>query len=159
MTTPSVGSSGATFVLTSTAFRDGEPIPLVHTCQGPDISPALAWRGVPAGATALVLFVDDPDARGWVHWSVLDLPAADGGLDEAIDPAADPPRQGRNDFRRVGWGGPCPPSGTHRYRFTLYALAAPLGSPGNPDGRTVRDALARAEVLGTATLTGTVAAP
>lgn len=146
------------FTISSSAFRDGDPIPTQHTCRGRDVSPALAWSGVPVGAAALVLFVDDPDARGWVHWSVLDLPARDGGLAEDVDPTADPPQQGRNDFGRPGWGGPCPPSGTHRYVFALYALGAPLGLPGRPDGRDVRAALGRAEVLGRAVLTGTVRA-
>jgi hypothetical protein len=102
-----------------------------------------------------VLFVDDPDGRDWVHWSVLDLPAIDGALPRAVSPTADPPRQGRNDFGRVGYGGPCPPSGTHRYRFTLYALAAPTGLAGHPDGASVRRALAEATVLAKVTLTGT----
>ena len=144
--------------LTSPAFADGQPIPREYTCQGSDQSPALSWRGVPAGAGALVLFVDDPDGRDWVHWTVLDLPARDGDLPKAIPPDAIPPQQGRNDFRKVGYGGPCPPSGTHHYRFTLYALAAPLALPAHPDGGAVRDALQRATVIATTTLTGTAAA-
>jgi Raf kinase inhibitor-like YbhB/YbcL family protein len=143
------------FTLASPAFADGASIPVEHSCRGADRSPTLEWRGVPAGSAALVLFVDDPDARGWVHWIVLDLPAADGGLPAGIAPDAASPQQGRNDFRRPGYGGPCPPSGTHRYDFRLYALAEPLELPGTPDGATVRAALARATVLGTATLTGT----
>jgi Raf kinase inhibitor-like YbhB/YbcL family protein len=143
------------FILTSTAFVDGAPIPSEYSCRGQDVSPSLLWRGVPAGAGALVLFVDDPDGRDWVHWSVLDLPALDGSLARGVPATADPPRQGRNGFGRVGYGGPCPPSGIHRYRFTLFALAAPLGLPGHPDGATVRAALARATVLGQVTLVGT----
>jgi Raf kinase inhibitor-like YbhB/YbcL family protein len=119
------------------------------------MSPVLAWQGVPAGTAALVLFVDDPDGRDWVHWSVLDLPGADGGLHRGVSPTADPPQQGRNDFGRVGYGGPCPPSGNHRYRFTLYALAAPLALTGHPDGATVRAALAKAAILAQVTLVGT----
>lgn len=141
--------------ITSAAFADGGPIPTEHSCRGADVSPPLSWSRVPPGAGALVLFVDDPDGRDWVHWSVLDLPAADGGLPRAVSPSADPPQQGRNDFGRVGYGGPCPPSGTHRYRFTLYALAAPLGLAGHPDGAAVRRALAGAPVLAKVTLTGT----
>ncbi len=141
--------------LTSTAFIDGAPIPVEFTCRGADASPPLAWSGVPAGTGAIVLFVDDPDGRDWVHWSVLDLPARDGSLPRGVLSSADPPQQGRNDFGRYGYGGPCPPSGTHHYRFTLYALAAPLGLPGHPDGVTVRSALARAAVLARVTLTGT----
>jgi Raf kinase inhibitor-like YbhB/YbcL family protein len=145
----------APFVLTSPAFDPGGSIPRRHTCDGADASPALHWAGVPAGTGALVLVVDDPDARGWVHWLVLDLPGSDGSLPEAVDPRADPPAQGRNDFGRRGWGGPCPPSGTHRYAFTLYALDRPLALGGTPDGATVRKALDRATVLGRAVLEGT----
>ncbi len=148
-------SPSASFSLTSSAFADGAPIPVEHSCRGADVSPPLAWSGVPAGAGALVLFVDDPDGRDWVHWSVLDLAPRDGSLAAGILSSADPPQQGRNDFGRYGYGGPCPPSGTHHYRFTLYALAEPLGLPGHPDGSTVRGALARATVLAQTTLVGT----
>ena len=111
---------------------------------------------MPADAGALVLVVDDPDARDFVHWLVLDLPPdASGSLPGDIAPAASSPHQGRNDFGRVGWGGPCPPSGTHHYRFTLSALAAPLALGGHPDGSAVRAALRSATVLGRARLTGT----
>jgi Raf kinase inhibitor-like YbhB/YbcL family protein len=144
--------------LTSPAVADGQPIPREYTCHGSDVSPALSWHGVPTGAAALVLFVDDPDGRDWVHWTVLDLPARDGELPKAVPPDADSPQQGMNDFHKIGYGGPCPPSGTHHYRFTLYALAAPLGLPGHPDGAAVRDALEGATVLATTTLTGTFAA-
>jgi Raf kinase inhibitor-like YbhB/YbcL family protein len=103
------------------------------------------------------LLVDDPDARDFVHWIVLDVPGADSGLPKGIDPRAASPHQGTNDFGKPGWGGPCPPSGTHRYRFTLTALAAPLGLGGHPGGDTVRAALnaGHANVLGTASLEGT----
>jgi Raf kinase inhibitor-like YbhB/YbcL family protein len=148
-------SPSAGFSLTSPAFADGAPIPREHTCRGADLSPALAWRGVPSGAAALVLFVDDPDARDWVHWTVLDLPAVDGGLPGSVSPSATQLQQGRNDFGRIGYGGPCPPSGTHRYRFTLYALAAPLGLSGHPNGTAVRAALGKATILGKTTLVGT----
>jgi len=153
--TPTPSPSQAAFVLTSTAFADGDPIPDEYTCRGQDVSPELAWTGVPAGTAALVLFVDDPDGRDWVHWTVLDLPTGDGELPQAVSPAADPPQQGRNDFGKTGYGGPCPPSGNHHYRFTLYALAAPLGLSGHPDGSTVRAALSGSTVLGQATLVGT----
>jgi Raf kinase inhibitor-like YbhB/YbcL family protein len=143
------------FTLTATAFAAGGSIPREYSCDGADVSPALAWTGVPTGAKALVLVVDDPDAGNFLHWSVLDLPGADGGLPRGVSPAADPPQQGRNAFGRTGWGGPCPPSGTHHYRFTLTAIAAPLGLAGHPDGSTVRAALARATALGGATLIGT----
>ena len=152
---PAKEATMAPFVLTSTAFGAGRSIPRRHACDGADVSPSLAWTGVPAGTGALVLLVDDPDARGWVHWLVLDLPGTDGSLPEALDPGADPPAQGRNDFGRRGWGGPCPPSGTHRYAFTLYALVEPLSLGDTPDGTAVRKALDRATVVGKAVLEGT----
>jgi Raf kinase inhibitor-like YbhB/YbcL family protein len=140
----------------SSAFDDGAAIPRAHTCDGADRSPELSWTGVPDGTAALVLVVDDPDAGGFVHWLVLDLPArAAGSLPADVPAGASSPQQGRNGFGRVGWGGPCPPSGTHHYRFTLSALAAPLGLPGHPDGAAVGAALKKATVLGRATLTGT----
>ena len=142
------------FALTSTAFGEGETIPREFSCDGTNVSPPLAWTGIPAGAKALVLVVDDPDARGFVHWTVLDLPGATGELPKGVSPQADPPQQGRNDFRNVGWGGPCPPSGTHHYRFTLTAVAAPLALGGHPDGSAVQAALAKASVLARVTLAG-----
>jgi Raf kinase inhibitor-like YbhB/YbcL family protein len=141
--------------LTSSAFQDGGAIPREYSCHGRDLSPPLAWQGVPAGTGALVLFVDDPDGHDWVHWTVLDLAGADGALPRAVSPTEKAPQQGRNDFGRVGYGGPCPPSGTHHYRFTLYALTAPLGLPGHPDGSAVRAALRGATILGQVTLVGT----
>jgi Raf kinase inhibitor-like YbhB/YbcL family protein len=146
------------FILPSTAFEDGGGIPHDATCRGADRSPQLAWTGVPDGTAALVLLVDDPDANDWVHWIVLDLPPGDGGLPASVGPSDDPPQQGRNTFGRVGYGGPCPPSGTHHYRFTLYALGAPLGLAGHPDGGVVRRALADADILASTTLHGTARA-
>ena len=143
------------FTLTSSAFEDGGHIPREATCDGADRSPALAWVGVPEGAAALVLFLDDPDAHDFVHWTVLDLPvdaSGAGALPAGVHADAATPQQGRNDFRRVGYGGPCPPSGTHHYRFRLYALAAPLGIDGHPNGDQVRTALRKASVLGRAEL-------
>jgi Raf kinase inhibitor-like YbhB/YbcL family protein len=154
VTTPTP-STTATFTLSSTAFDEGSAIPREYSCHGEDVSPALAWTGIPSGAGALVLFVDDPDGRDWVHWIVLDLPASDGSLPKGVSPSADRPHQGTNDFHKVGYGGPCPPSGTHHYRFTLYALAKPLGLAGHPDGTAVRRALKDADVVGKVTLTGT----
>lgn len=153
MTSP--GPSSARMSLTSSAFADGASIPAKYSCHGEDVSPPLTWHGIPSDANALVLFVDDPDGRDWVHWTVLDLPAADGHSPEGVDPTASRPQQGTNDFRKVGYGGPCPPSGTHHYRFTLYALAAPLGLRGHPDGNAVRAALDAAHVLARVRLTGT----
>jgi Raf kinase inhibitor-like YbhB/YbcL family protein len=145
------------FRLTSSAFGAGDAIPRELTCDGANVSPPLAWSGVPAGTAALVLLVDDPDAGNFVHWIVLDLPGADGSLPKGLNPTATTPQQGRNGFGNSGWGGPCPPSGTHHYRFTLTALAAPLGLGGHPSGSDVRAALtaANVKVVGTATLTAT----
>jgi Raf kinase inhibitor-like YbhB/YbcL family protein len=143
------------FALTSHAFEAGGSIPREYTCDGADVSPALAWTGVPAGTQALVLVVDDPDAGSFVHWLVIDLAATEAGLPRAVAPGASPPEQGRNGFGSVGWRGPCPPSGTHHYRFTLTAISAPLGLAGHPDGAAVRAALAKASVLGEAALAGT----
>jgi Raf kinase inhibitor-like YbhB/YbcL family protein len=143
------------FQLFSPAFADQTAIPAEYTCRGRDGSPELDWSSVPAGARALVLFVDDPDGRDWVHWSVLDLAPTTTQLPAGLAPDAAGYQQGRNDFGKVGYGGPCPPSGTHHYRFRLDALAAPLGLSGHPDGAAVRAALARAHVLGRATLIGT----
>jgi Raf kinase inhibitor-like YbhB/YbcL family protein len=155
--TPSPTPTSGPLTLTSAAFDANGPIPAEYTCRGADRSPALAWSGVPAGSQALVLFVDDPDGRGWVHWSVLDLDPSSPGLSTGIAPSADPPQQGTNDFGKIGYGGPCPPSGTHHYHFTLYALSAPLGLEGHPDGKAVRAALAKASPIAKVTLIGTVA--
>ena len=157
---PAAGPSAAAarpFRLASSAFGPGDPIPREFSCDGANVSPPLAWADVPAGTAALVLLVDDPDARDFVHWIVLDLPGADGSLPKDVSPSAASPQQGRNDFGNPGWGGPCPPSGTHHYRFTLTALSTKLGLADHPAGGAVRDALAgaKAKVLGTATLNAT----
>jgi Raf kinase inhibitor-like YbhB/YbcL family protein len=115
------------FALSSSAFATGAPIPSRYTCDGPDVSPPLAWTGVPQGTAAFLLIVDDPDANGFVHWVVADLPATATTLSEGASGHVAPAVEGRNGFGRIGWGGPCPPSGTHRYRFTLLALSAPIG--------------------------------
>ena len=107
----------------SPAFAGGGAIPRRHTCDGEDVSPPLAWTGAPEGATAYALVVDDPDARGWVHWLVSDIPGSTTEVQEGAAAGV----QGRNDFGRNGWGGPCPPSGTHRYDIRVFALSEPLG--------------------------------
>jgi Raf kinase inhibitor-like YbhB/YbcL family protein len=154
---PTASPTSEALTVTSAAFEADGPIPAEYTCRGADRSPELDWSGVPAGTTALVLFVDDPDGRDWVHWSVLDLPPSTTGLPAGVKPSDTSILQGTNDFGRVGYGGPCPPSGTHHYRFTLYALAAPLGLTGHPKGGAIRSALASAQVLGSDTLVGTFA--
>jgi Raf kinase inhibitor-like YbhB/YbcL family protein len=116
--------------LTSTAFKDGAMIPRKYTCDGPDVSPQLAWDAVPAGTKSLALVCDDPDAPrgGWVHWVIFNLPPALRELHEDIPKKGElknGARQGVNDFGDIGYGGPCPPS-LHRYYFKLYALDTPL---------------------------------
>jgi Raf kinase inhibitor-like YbhB/YbcL family protein len=116
-----------TIKITSTAFAEGQPIPVQHTCDG-QTSPPLAWSDVPSSTTSLALIGDDPDAPAgtWVHWVLYNLPPDTAGLPEGVpktENVAGGAFQGLNDFRRVGYGGPCPPRGKqHRYFFKLYAL-------------------------------------
>lgn len=153
--TPTPRETAMPLTVTSAAFREGGSIPSRYTCDGRDASPPLAWSGAPDGTSSLALIVDDPDARGFVHWVAFGIDgAASGTLPEGISSAAGAPAQGRNDFGRAGYGGPCPPSGRHRYDFTLYALDAPLRLSGTPTAAEVRAAMA-GHVLGQATLRGT----
>jgi len=121
----------AGLTLSSPAFPAGGPIPTQFTCDGANVSPPLTWSGVPHGARSLALLCDDPDARSrvWVHWVIYRIPPGATGLPEHLAGSAQLPdgaRQGRNDFGQLGYGGPCPPSGTHHYRFTLFALDTEL---------------------------------
>ena len=146
------------FELTSPAFAHGEPIPRKYTCDGEDVSPPLHWSAPPQGAQSLALIADDPDAPvgTWVHWVLYNLPAETRGLPEAVPPDADLPdgsRHGRNSWRRLGYGGPCPPSGTHRYFFKLYALDTALDlAPGASKKQLLRamkgHILIQAELMG-----------
>jgi len=109
-------------LVTSPAFSDGGAIPRKHTCDAENLSPSLSWTGIPAQTSSLVLVVDDPDAPGrtFVHWLLYDIPPDQTGLPEGVKGVGTP---GTNDFRQLGYGGPCPPRGTaHRYFFKLYAL-------------------------------------
>jgi Raf kinase inhibitor-like YbhB/YbcL family protein len=121
--------------LTSSAFAEGAMIPIQYTCDGRDISPPLAWTDVPDDAVTLALICDDPDAPAgtWVHWIALNMPHDAGGLAEAV-PAETTLQaggiQGVNSWRRIGYSGPCPPSGMHRYFFKLYALDTALSLSG-----------------------------
>jgi Raf kinase inhibitor-like YbhB/YbcL family protein len=149
--------------LTSSAFKSGGPIPTKYTCDGPDLSPPLAWSGVPPAARSLVLIVDDPDAPDpaapkmtWVHWVLYNLPPGSTGLPEGVSRDALPSGtlEGITDFRRTGWGGPCPPIGRHRYFFKLYALDQTLPAT----ARQTKAQLERAmtgHVVGAAELMGT----
>jgi len=111
----------------SNAFSEGGMITAKYTCDGKDISPDISWTGIPEGAKSIVLISDDPDAPAgtWVHWVVYNIPPERTGFDEGIPPKEeleDGTIQGKNDFGRIGYGGPCPPGGTHRYYFRIYAL-------------------------------------
>ncbi len=113
--------------LTSSAFEDGGMIPSKYTCDGDDVSPPLKWDNVPEEVRSIALICDDPDAPmgTWVHWVLFNLPAGARELSENVpadNTLADGARQGLTDFGRVGYGGPCPPGGTHRYFFKIYAL-------------------------------------
>jgi Raf kinase inhibitor-like YbhB/YbcL family protein len=142
----------------SPAFSEGGAIPGKYTCDGKDVSPPLSWSGAPAGTKSLALICDDPDAPSgdWVHWVVFDLPSSSTGLPEGVparDEIAGGGRQGRNDFRKTGYGGPCPPGGTHRYVFTLFALDRELGL-GAGATKAQLSAAMRGHVLAEGRLTG-----
>jgi Raf kinase inhibitor-like YbhB/YbcL family protein len=149
--------------LTSPSFAAGAEIPRRHTCEGDDTSPELHWTGVPEDAKSLVLIVDDPDAPDpaapkmtWVHWVLYDIPPAARGLPEGVSAAKLPAgtRQGKNDWGRSGYGGPCPPIGRHRYFHKLYALSEPLGDLSGP-GKAELERAMRGRVLAQAELVGT----
>ncbi len=149
--------------LVSSAFEHSASIPKRYTCEGEDLSPPLAWTGVPAGVRSLALIVDDPDAPDpaapkmtWVHWVLYNLPADTTHLDQGIAPSALPAGtlQGKNDWKRTGYGGPCPPIGRHRYFHKLYALDAMLPDLKQPTKDQLLKAiqghvLAQAELVGT----------
>ena len=143
----------------SSAFQNGAAIPNKHTCDADDVSPVLAWNDVPEGTRALALIADDPDAPGgtWVHWVLYDLPVATKELAEGIaktETLDNGANQGVNDFRRVGYGGPCPPPGPpHRYFFKLYALDAPTGLKPRATKQQLLDAI-KGHVLAEAQLVG-----
>jgi hypothetical protein len=143
------------FGITSTAFEDGTAIPRRFTCDGENLSPDLAWDGAPEGTKSLVLVVTDPDARDFVHWLAYDLTGVpSGGLPRGASASPAAPRQGANSFGKRGYGGPCPPSGTHHYRFTLSALDTVLPLSGTPSLGALEAAM-DGHVLAKATLTGT----
>ncbi len=149
--------------LKSAAFRDGGGIPVRHTCDGGDSSPALEWSAVPAGARSLVVIMEDPDAPAgtWVHWVLYDLPGDAQGLNAGLPKTetlsgggAQGACWGVNDFSRIGYHGPCPPPGRpHRYVFTLYALDAALALPPRRTKKEVLRAM-KGHVLAQAALTG-----
>lgn len=151
--------------ITSSAFGQGQPIPSKHACTGDpasslkDVSPELSWGKPPAGTQSFALIMDDPDAPGgtWVHWVLFNIPAAARGLPESVPvnvTLASGGVSGKNSWGRLGYGGPCPPSGTHRYFFKLYALDEMLGisegaSKGELEKAMVGHILAQGELMGT----------
>lgn len=151
------------FTLTSPAFAHNGSIPRRYTCQGEDVSVPLAWSGVPPGTKSLALIMDDPDAPDpkapkvvWVHWVLYNIPPTATGLKEAIKPNELPAgtKQALNDWKRTGYGGPCPPIGRHRYFHKLYALDTVLPELPNADKGALEKAM-RGHVLGQAELIGT----
>jgi len=151
------------FTLTSTAFSPGGEIPRVHTCDGADKSPPLVWSDAPPGTKSFALIVDDPDAPDpqapkmtWVHWVLYNIPSTAKALAEGVRTADLPPGtlEGVNDWKRTGYGGPCPPVGRHRYFHKLYALDRSLPDLSKPTKAALerameRHILAKAELFGT----------
>jgi Raf kinase inhibitor-like YbhB/YbcL family protein len=144
--------------LKSPAFANGGMIPSVYTCEGADKAPLLEWSGAPTGVKSFALIVDDPDAPDpkapkmtYVHWVLYDIPPSAVRLDAQMPPGA---REGLNDWKRTGYGGPCPPIGRHRYFFKLYALDTMLGDLGKATKATVEAAM-RGHVIAQAELMGT----
>jgi Raf kinase inhibitor-like YbhB/YbcL family protein len=146
--------------LTSSAFRDGEPIPVIHSCDGEDLSPQLAWTGAPVETRTFALICDDPDApRGtWVHWLIWNLGADTVELGQGVPPRPQLPsgaRQGLNDGGVLGYAGPCPPPGApHRYFFRLYSLDTALNLPPGVN-RSDLEAAMRGHILARGTIMGT----
>ncbi len=149
--------------ITSTAFAPNGEIPSVYTCEGKNISPPLAWSGAPAQTRSLALVIDDPDAPDpaaptttWVHWVLYDIPPAATSLPEGVASNALPSgtHEGRNDWGRTGYGGPCPPIGRHRYFHKLYALDVVLPQLKHPD-KSALEAAMQGHVLASAVLIGT----
>ena len=145
--------------LTTPAFADGEAIPRKYTCDGEDVSPPLEWCELPEGTQSLALILDDPDApRGlFVHWLLYGVPATENGVTEGTggsDGSAAGGRQGKNGFGKLGYGGPCPPSGRHRYYFHLFAVDHALDLPAGAT-RQQLDAALQGHILAEAQLMGT----
>jgi Raf kinase inhibitor-like YbhB/YbcL family protein len=152
---------GAAMQITSSAFTPNGAIPKQYTCEDANVSPPLAWSGVPSNAKSLALIVDDPDApdpaaplRVWVHWVLYNLPADTAGLEEAVQELPAGTLEGLNDWGVTGYGGPCPPIGRHRYFHKLYALDAVLPDLKQPDKKMLEQAMqghivAETQVIGT----------
>ena len=149
-----------TIILTSPEFREGGSIPLRHTCDGGNLSPELRWAGAPPGTQSFVILMEDPDAPGgnWVHWILFDLPPTIDYLPMALPPIqklANAEWHGTNDFKKLGYGGPCPPKGSsHRYSFRIYALDTMLRLSAGITKKQLEDAM-KGHVLAKGELTGT----
>jgi Raf kinase inhibitor-like YbhB/YbcL family protein len=148
----SFAAGGAKMKITSSAFQDGANIPSKFTCDGADISPPLQIADIPSQAKSLALIVDDPDAPSglFTHWMVWNIPSQTGAVGEGSAPKG---VQGTNDFGKSGYGGPCPPSGTHRYYFKIFALDQELDLPfgakrGQVDGALKGHVIAQGELMG-----------
>lgn len=153
-------TGGQAMKLESPAFTNNGDMPSRLTCEGQDVSPALVWSGVPDGAKSLVLIVDDPDAPDpkapkmtWVHWVLYNLPPTLAGLPEAVATLPIGTGEGLNDWKRAGYGGPCPPIGKHRYFHKLYALNIVLPDLAKPTKAKVEQAM-QGHVLAEAQLVG-----
>jgi hypothetical protein len=151
---------GGTMSITvsSPAFGSLQQIPQKYTCDGMDVSPPLSWDTVPDNARSIVLVCDDPDAPAgtWVHWVCYDIPSAVNAMAEAMPRADTLPcggKQGKNDFGRIGWGGPCPPSGTHRYFFKVYVLDTMLDLPAGRTKKNIEKAM-KGHIVGQGELVG-----
>jgi len=147
--------------ISSTAFSNQTAIPALYTCEGKDISPPMAWSDIPAGTKSLALVVDDPDAPDpaapkmtWVHWVLYNLPPTNGGLPEGVKAHPAGTNEGVNDWKRTGYGGPCPPIGRHRYFHKLYALDTVLPDLKQPTKVKLEEAM-KGHVIGEAQLMGT----
>lgn len=149
-----------TFAISSSSFPNGGEIPKKFTCDGADVSPTLSWANPPRGTQSYALIADDPDAPvgTWTHWVVFDLPPQTASLSEGVAKVDEVPgggRQGRNDFRKIGYGGPCPPPGKrHRYFFKLYALDKMLNLKPGSSKQEVEQAI-QGHIVGKAELMGT----
>lgn len=147
--------------ITSTVFRNEGTIPKLYTCEGKDISPPLVWTDVPTGTKSLALIVDDPDAPDpaapkmtWVHWVLYNMPSATEGLPEGVKSLPPGTKEGVNDWKRTGYGGPCPPIGRHRYFHKLYALDIVLPDLRQPTKVQLEQAM-KGHILAEAQLMGT----
>ncbi len=149
-----------TVQVTSTAFKEGGSIPAKYTCDGQNVSPPLAWNGIPDGTKSIALIADDPDApsKPWVHWVVYGLPPSLRELPENVPPSesilGNGGRQGMTDYGKIGYRGPCPPGGTHRYFFKVYALDSDLHlEPGLTKAQLLKEmekhVIAEGQLMGT----------